>query len=429
MGEDTERGHLGHLTPAHRDVARLAEDISAGVDGLGGQAGKFIREYVRSRGNPQSAARDLAIALAEHAVDARVQWLILDDYHELHEAREAEEFLREFQVRVQYRSFVTARSRPSWATARRGLYGEIFEIDRADLAMDEDESKLILGGRTDLLDLISRAEGWPAVLGLAAGISRGNPPANVMPTGLYDYFAEELYGSAAASVQEALLTLALAPELTEDAIPTQRGGRAGEAIRQIRDLGFLSTEQDAQLHPLVRAFLLQKLAAEPDAQVLATEAVFSCLQREKWDRAFAAGPTIRPCRACRTGPGSRLQFPHQVRASWHPLRVCGCCQDWALVPSAAVDLVDAELALRNGATRLARDLASRLSEQLHADHPLASKASRSSRRLPSAKEIFPQRLQRMSRRAHARAMIKMKQTRYMAGPSPPFRANSATRAG
>jgi LuxR family transcriptional regulator, maltose regulon positive regulatory protein len=364
------------LTAGHRDVARLAEDIALGIDGLGGQAGKFIREYVRSRGNPQRAARDLAIAVAEHAANARVQWLILDDYHELHEASEAEEFLRELQVRVQCRSFVTARSRPSWATARRGLYGEIFEIDRADLAMDEDESKLILGGRTDLLDLISRAEGWPAVLGLAAGISRGNPPANVMPTGLYDYFAEELYGSAPASVQEALLTLALAPELTGDVMATERARRAGEAIRQIRDLGFLSTEQDAQLHPLVRAFLLQKLAAEPDAQALATEAVFNCLQREKWDRAFELVlrfdlvELVEP--VLEAAYNSLIRSGHLGTLSAFAAAV----RTGQSFPPPAVDLVDAELALRDGATRLARNLASRLSEQLQADHPLASKASK-----------------------------------------------------
>src|SRR6266849_2752678 len=50
------------LTPGPRDVARLAEDLAAGIDALGEQAGKFIGEYVRSRGNPQRAAQDLAIA-------------------------------------------------------------------------------------------------------------------------------------------------------------------------------------------------------------------------------------------------------------------------------------------------------------------------------------------------------------------------------
>jgi ATP/maltotriose-dependent transcriptional regulator MalT len=363
------------LTPGHRDVARLAEDIAAGIDALGGQAGKFIGQYVRSRGNPQRAAQDLAIALAEHSAKTRVQWLVLDDYHELRDAQEAEELLAGLQDRVQFRLFVTARSRPSWATARRGLYGETFEVDRASLAMDENESTLVLGHRNDLLDLVSRAEGWPAVLGLASGISRSSPPATVMPTGLYDYFAEELYESAPASVQEALLTFALAPELTGEVVAEKAGG-AGEVIQQIRDLGFLSTEQDAQLHPLIRAFLLQKLAADPGAQTLATEAVFSCLKRAKWDRAFEL--VLRFDLLDLVEPVLEAAYNSLVR-SGH----LGTLSAFATAvrtgqsfPPPAVDLVDAELALRDGATRLARDLASRVSEQLQLDHPLASKASK-----------------------------------------------------
>src|SRR5256885_13627611 len=44
------------LTPAHRDVARLAESIATGVDLLGGDASGFISEYLRAKGNPQRAA-------------------------------------------------------------------------------------------------------------------------------------------------------------------------------------------------------------------------------------------------------------------------------------------------------------------------------------------------------------------------------------
>jgi ATP/maltotriose-dependent transcriptional regulator MalT len=192
------------LTPAHRDVARLAEDIATGIDSLGGQARKFIGEYVRSRRNPQRAARDVAAVLGEHLAKSRLQWLVLDDYHELRDAPEAEEVLAHLREHVDFRTFATARVRPSWATPRRTLYGEVFEIDRAGLAMDADESRLILGRRTDLLKFASQAEGWPALLGLAAGMSRSHPPVGVMSAGLYEYLAEELYESAPESVQKAL---------------------------------------------------------------------------------------------------------------------------------------------------------------------------------------------------------------------------------
>ena len=37
------------LTPAHRDVARVAEDIAAGIDRLGGNASCFIGESARTK--------------------------------------------------------------------------------------------------------------------------------------------------------------------------------------------------------------------------------------------------------------------------------------------------------------------------------------------------------------------------------------------
>jgi len=65
---------------------------------------------------------------------------------------------------------VTARRRPKWASARRILYGEITEIDRGQLAMTTDEAALVLDGRTteQVHALVQQAEGWPALIGLAA---------------------------------------------------------------------------------------------------------------------------------------------------------------------------------------------------------------------------------------------------------------------
>src|SRR4051794_5240748 len=52
-------------TSAHRDVVTFAEDVAAGVDALGGDASRFIGEYMRARTNPQRAAREIAGALAQ----------------------------------------------------------------------------------------------------------------------------------------------------------------------------------------------------------------------------------------------------------------------------------------------------------------------------------------------------------------------------
>src|SRR5207245_4480603 len=71
------------LTPAHRDVVTLAEDIARGIEALGGHATQFISRFVRAQSNPQRAARQVAQALRERSGAAHIQWLILDAYHEV----------------------------------------------------------------------------------------------------------------------------------------------------------------------------------------------------------------------------------------------------------------------------------------------------------------------------------------------------------
>ncbi|MGH3025619.1 MAG: AAA family ATPase, partial [Gaiellaceae bacterium] len=85
-------------TPAHRDVVTFAEDVAKGIDALGGNAMKFLREYVSAQNNPQRAAHRIGRALAEQFNSTGVQWLIVDDYHELLESPEAEQLLEALQA-------------------------------------------------------------------------------------------------------------------------------------------------------------------------------------------------------------------------------------------------------------------------------------------------------------------------------------------
>ena len=135
------------LTPAHRDVARFAEDVAAGIDNLGGRASRFVGEYLRARSNPQRAARDVGVTLAQLLDKSRAQWLVLDDYHEVNESPELAELISVIEDRAKARLLVASRARPAWAARRRVLYREVEQIGRDELAMDADESKLMLGRR------------------------------------------------------------------------------------------------------------------------------------------------------------------------------------------------------------------------------------------------------------------------------------------
>src|SRR5579885_1349849 len=92
--------------PSHRDVVTFSEDVAAGVDALGGAAARFIREFVRARSNPQRAAREIANALAVRIEEAGVQWVVIDDYHELAQSPEVEEMVTILRERISARFLV-----------------------------------------------------------------------------------------------------------------------------------------------------------------------------------------------------------------------------------------------------------------------------------------------------------------------------------
>src|SRR3954452_16387813 len=104
-------------TPSHRDVVTFAEDVAVGIDALGGNASRFIGEYMRARSNPQRAAREIAQALAKKLDEAPVRWLVIDDYQELAESPEVEEMVEILRNRIGARLLIASRLRPKWATS------------------------------------------------------------------------------------------------------------------------------------------------------------------------------------------------------------------------------------------------------------------------------------------------------------------------
>ena len=100
-------------TPAHRDVVTLSEDLAAGIDALGGNASKFIREYLSAQSNPQRSARGVARALADQINKQRVQWIVIDDYHELGASGDIESMVEVLHGRTSSRLLVASRVRPT----------------------------------------------------------------------------------------------------------------------------------------------------------------------------------------------------------------------------------------------------------------------------------------------------------------------------
>ena len=112
-------------TPTHRDVVTLASDVADHLAPFDEAAQRVVREYVRAQNTPQKSSRRIGSILAEHVNSAQIQWLVIDDYHEIIEAPEVEQLVDVLHRESAARLLIASRIRPSWATARRIVYGEI----------------------------------------------------------------------------------------------------------------------------------------------------------------------------------------------------------------------------------------------------------------------------------------------------------------
>jgi LuxR family transcriptional regulator, maltose regulon positive regulatory protein len=363
------------LTPAHRDVVTFAEDIAGGIELLGGSTTAFIREYLRAQTNPQRAARGVALELAKQMNEVGVQWLLLDDCHVIADAPEACAMVSTIDERLDGRMLVASRLRPPWIKSRQVVYGKVEELHRADLAMTENEADEVLGPRGDLGGLARQAEGWPAVLSLAAALDGATPPPGAMPSALHRYLAEELFQSAPTLLREDLIALALLPNLDAGLLATEFGARCNQIVDDARRLGFVNDDLRPELHPLLREFLLVKLLEKPDAEVRVRNTIHASVEAHEWEHAlglvlrFNLSDQIDPVLVAAFSPLARRGLVGTLSAFAAQVRIA------PTFPPATLDLVDAEVALREGQLELAIDLAGRAHGRFTRCHPLRSRAS------------------------------------------------------
>ena len=278
--------------PASADVAALAAGIAIAAAEIVPDAGKRMRQRIRTVGHPEEDVDVLAELFAEDVQEwPSDAWLAIDDYHYAMGSVASERFIELLTSETPIQLVVTTRARPSWATARRILYGEIQEIDRRSLTMEREEA-LDLLSRTDdeeTAALLQRARGWPAVLGIAAETGDLQIPLDDLPDQLYDYFAEELYRNAEPSVRDALHRLAAVPTVSVVMARLQFGSSTSDLVGDCVRLGAATvTNDDIVLHPLLRTFLNKRLAREDPSElrVIAAESATLLISLGDWDAAF-----------------------------------------------------------------------------------------------------------------------------------------------
>src|SRR5258708_12266094 len=126
--------------------------------------------------NPTQNATEIAEGIANFAGDLSAVTIVIDDHHVVAENETASAMLRTLQERLGFRLVVTSRLRPTWATARLQMYGDLLELGSDELALTDKEALEVLGEaarRTP--DLVERARGWPAAVTPAA-------PPNTSPS-------------------------------------------------------------------------------------------------------------------------------------------------------------------------------------------------------------------------------------------------------
>jgi LuxR family maltose regulon positive regulatory protein len=367
-------------TPASADVAALALGLAAAAAAIVPDADTRLRERLRATNHPEREAEILAELVAEDLKTWPPEaWLAIDDYQFAMEAQAAERFVERLAELAPIRLFVTSRGRPKWTTARRVLYGEILELERQVLAMSDDEAREVLAHRGEQASIVvERAEGWPAVIGLAALTETPTLPEDDLPAQLYDYFAEEVYLQAEPAVRWGLCQLAIAPTITTEVAQILFGEETGLLILEHADrLGVLGSDSEKRysLHPLLRRFLETKVrehGVEAVSEVVSQLEDF-LLSRSAWDDAFWLIERW----------GDQAHVERLIEAATERLLAEGrsrTLETWLdfarshAVQSPAIDLAGAETAFRRGEFRLAEALAVQAARGFPSDHPLTAHA-------------------------------------------------------
>jgi ATP/maltotriose-dependent transcriptional regulator MalT len=292
-------------------------------------------------------------------------WLVLDDYQLLSSSSGASEaFIDHLIAGSQLQVLVTSRLRPNWATARQILYGEIHEVSQSALAMTTEEARKLLPSGVPASGLLALADGWPAVIGLAA--QSGWTPTDddvELPATLYEYFAEELLRAADDGLQQDLFALAIAPRTTMEFLTDYLGAeRASDVIVRGARLGFFEPDaaDGVRIHPLLRRFLLAKLDRLPTESVQSTALAVgrTFVKTGRWDDAFEVVSEIGSSQLLHELLGAALDnlLGSGRLASLEKWTTYAIERGWR---SAIIDLALANLALRRRSLPEAIALASR----------------------------------------------------------------------
>jgi DNA-binding SARP family transcriptional activator len=267
---------LNHLVAAGREID---PSFAPGTESL-------LRELATGGGDFEMALNTFTAELRSWVTVPTA--LIMDDYHLVDGAPEVRETIRRLLARGadRFALVIATRRRPTLPLARLRALGEVAELGTDDLRFDQQETELLFREtygqplEPDVLaELARHTDGWAATLRLAHATMRGLGPSEIRRVvrdlsghrgDLHDYLAEEVVGSLPVELQAFLQRCALLAVVTPPLAAAAGQVDEAEARAHMEALeagGMLSRRGQgvaaARLfHPLVRDFLVHRLAEE-----------------------------------------------------------------------------------------------------------------------------------------------------------------------
>ncbi len=372
--EHTGGAWLG-ITAASCDIPVLARDLAAAVADLSPIELRRVETALKAAPAPLDQARAVARVILAQVASPVEGWLVVDDYHLLIPNPAAEELIGTLEKSGRFKLLLTSRERPTWATSRRRVYLDLFELGAADLALDDEEVSALLPPGRRTAALRKQARGWPAAIGLAAYSELSEVPLSpdALTATLYDYLAEELFERASPSVQLSLTAIALLPPLEADDLTEFLATKAAATPVLSTGLAY-ETDGRIEVHPLARAFLLAKLRTRPDANQLVRKSIDLAMSKERWDEAFELirefGFDDRMEELITASLPSLIETGRIATLDTFGLHAAarGC------VPHSLLDLIAAEVALRDGLFDRAYALSECATARFADNNPLKARA-------------------------------------------------------
>jgi LuxR family maltose regulon positive regulatory protein len=286
-------------TRASGDVALLAVQLD---DLLASIAPELPREPEKvatiASVNPSPQPLGRAILRTFEPLSKNV--LLIVDEWEAAGTEEAEELLSMLAEGLDIRFLITTRTRPDWFTPRLEVYGEGLEIGVDELAMTDEEAAQVLtaaGAVAGRASLMRTAEGWPAVLGLAAMSGDVDfTSSRLLSRTLYDFLASELLTAAAAETRDALMLLAVA-SVTDVEVARSILGNTAEAVMDdavARGLVAVTDHRSVSLHPLLRELLIRRFEdADDETRSTLLSQARKLFELRRWDEALCVAEVAK----------------------------------------------------------------------------------------------------------------------------------------